>query len=362
MSLLWSDSFANYDTATIGDMWTTPGGAIVATHVRTGTQSLRIQAGDAPSLTDISTINGLQEATLGAAFYFEALNGDLFTLVDGADRQVFLTLNPDGSITASTGTIPTVLGTTAPGVITAGTFWYIELQTLIDTGLTGYVKVQVTNLGTNVSTVVLNLTGIATSSTSIQFTGFSLGGPAGPDFAYVNDLYLADRAPFTPNNDFLGPVQIVYLSPISDGLQSPRVPLGTGWEPIGFPHFSLVNEIPPDGGVTKLQFDSTGADGTEAADGYNYDNTGISGTILSVVPVVDQAVTSGGAGQSGAYIQQIADTTQNTVNLTNQISGLADNTWRMIQRPQDINPITGLPWLISDLVDYQFGPYVALPI
>jgi hypothetical protein len=376
----WRDPFSSYNTVTIGDVWTTPGGAIVSTHVRNGPTalrptSLRIQNGDAPQLTNTDNLSfyagGFTEAYIGMAYYTEDLSGAIFgTFLSTAgggspDLQVFLQVNSDGSITASTGSPPTVLGTTAPGIISTGTFWYIELGVICDpTGATGVVEIHVTNLTTNVTSTVLNLSGIATALLNIGWDGLVMGGPTGPHYAYVNDLYVT-------SDNFLGPVQLFYFSPVAAGARSPLLsplPDGIGWAP-GAPNgnYALVNEVPPDGGSTEITFSVAGTfhNGT-AADAYVYDVSAMpTGTILSVTSMSDELheLHVGSATATGVYLQSgSAPSTNVHFSNTGPRVGNPIGAYNVLEITMGVNRLTSAPWLSTDFPDTQLGPWLEVPI
>jgi hypothetical protein len=378
----WVDSFANYSTSTIGDVWTVPGGAIVSTHVRNGPSalrptSLRIQYGDAPQLTDTDNLSLYAgslyaEGYIGMAYYVEDLSGPIFgTFLSAAgggspDLQVFLTLNADGSITASTGSPPTVLGTTAPGIISTGAWWYIELGVICSPPPfnSGVVELHVTNLTTLVTTTVLNLSGIATALLNIGWDGLIMGGPTAPHYGYVNDLYVT-------SDNFLGPVQLFYFSPTAAGARSPLLsplPDGVGWAP-GSPNgnYALVNEVPPNGGSTEITFDAVGAfhDGT-AADAYVYDISAMpTGTILYVTSMSDELHESnvGAGAAAGIYSQSGANpSTNDGFSNTGPRVGNPIGAYKILEITMGVNRLTSAPWLSTDFPDTQLGPWLEVPI
>ena len=236
--------------------------------------------------------------------------------------------------------------------------------------LTGYVTVQVTDPG-GTTTTVLNVPGVQTGLLGPGIDAFALGGPAAPNWAYVNDLYLCDLLGGV-NDDFLGPVHVFLVLPVADGAPAAIVTPGGGWTPIAGPRFSLVDEVPPDDGATKIDF-TVGFLNVSAADGYNYDVSGLPGagwTILAVQGVMDSSYDTSDHHPnlpwgSPLFMQEAA----NPANWTNFPGvfgpgpfGPADNTWRMAISPYDENPFTGVEWTLADFGIYEFGPIYIEPI
>ena len=106
--LRYSDSFDHYSTATIGERWTVAGGSIETNlaHVRTGLQSLRVRAGNAPLMSDLHFLLAFsppQEVIFGLAYQTDSLDGIIIQTSLAGNPQVYLEINPDGSISAKTG-------------------------------------------------------------------------------------------------------------------------------------------------------------------------------------------------------------------------------------------------------------------
>jgi hypothetical protein len=207
----------------------------------------------------------------------------------------------------------------------------------------------------------LNLVNIVTGSSANEWIdGISLGGPAAPHYAYVDDLYLCSVLTAF-NNTFLGPVRVTSLVPVADGALSP-IPLpGHGWTPIGAPHFSLVDEIPPDDGTTKLVWDSLGVLEGEAADGYHYDPSTLpfGGSILAIQGVMDTqetGINARGVG-AGLYFQLALNPAVNYGSVGYRPTAVPWSTWRMCTVQKDFNTDTGVPWVLADFTLYDFGPY-----
>ena len=376
--LRYSDSFDHYSTATIGERWTVAGGSIETNlaHVRTGLQSLRVRAGNAPLMSDLHFLLAFsppQEVIFGLAYQTDSLDGIIIQTSLAGNPQVYLEINPDGSISAKTGAPAVTLGTSAPGVITAGVFYYIEMKTLVIDNVTGYVTVKVTfpAASTGTTTTVLNVPGVQTGMLGAGIDSFNLGGPSAPNWAYVDDLYVCDTLGGV-NDDFLGPVNVFFIKPIADGAPAVIVTPGGGWTPIGGPRFSLVNEVPPDDGVTKIAF-TVGFLDISAADGYHYDASGLPGagwTILGIQGVMDSSYAGPSHPAvpwgSPLFMQEAANPANWTYYAIGPFGpgpfGPADNTWRMAISTFDQNPLTGVDWTLADFATYEFGPIYLEPI
>lgn len=193
LTLLFADSFAHYNDTSL--KWSTGGGVFDSTpaRVRTGPQSLRIQDGDSPTLTPFFLAGFF---TVGVAWQTSVLAGEIiYALVDSAtgERQLFLVQLASGAIEVRTGAGAGVLiGVTAPGVLTSGVFWYIELTARINPGflvLPTQVILTVTSAA-GVPAIVLNVSGFVTSQTTVDLLVWH--GPVGADHAWIADFYLAE--------------------------------------------------------------------------------------------------------------------------------------------------------------------------
>jgi hypothetical protein len=133
----------------------------------------------------------------------------------GLNAHVILTRGSGGEIIVTRGpTSPVTIGTTATGLLTVGSWNYIELKTTIhDT--TGIVVLKVNGVQ------VLNLTNVDTKDSSVTTTAsLRLGAGVAGNLPTVlsnawDDVYIAD-ATGTVNNDFIGDVIVEHLRPVSD--------------------------------------------------------------------------------------------------------------------------------------------------
>src|ERR1035437_4874677 len=262
LNLGFADSFAHYDSAGIPLKWDSAGGSIEtgSTHFRMGgPQSLRIQKGDSPSkllFANGYTVTGFAwqtEALSGEAIFEQwaiALvdpappDGQLFLIhnADGSihreilppERQLFLIQNADGSISLWSGNdpTPTLIATSAPGVLTVDTWWYIELSSELGLERTPQCAVTITDVAGN-PIQVISTSGFTT--TQPNFDTILWGGPTTPNYAWIDSFY------FLAGWDGLGDPTAVFGAPkiygqcipISDGV--PYAGAFSPPQPIPFP-------------------------------------------------------------------------------------------------------------------------------
>lgn len=244
MALLFIDSFDHYVTADLGEKWTTWGGtqSISAGTGRRGSASLRSTGGAANYALKGVAVSGAT-AILGFAFNGASLGGNRIAGIydgPGAKEHVYLTANSDGSLSVyrSANTIPsngtigaTLLGSTAAGLIAAGTFAYLEWKVLLhDT--TGTVAVRVNGAS------ALALTGQDTSNGSLVWSSFWLGSGSSNLTADFDDLYVLDGTGAAPWNDFLGDCRVDARYPTAAGAT-------TGWTPNTGANWAAVDDAAP---------------------------------------------------------------------------------------------------------------------
>lgn len=187
MPIEYADSFGAYTAASNADLtasgWNVSGTSVnvnvSAGNGRRGGKCLRLS-----STTGQITRPIPANATVGVAYAFKILpNVDASTrsmiaFLEGSTLHVTIATLPDGSIRAYRGNTSTgtVLGTSAPGVITAATYIHIEAEVVIHDS-TGSVQVR---LNGN-TTPVLNLTNVDTrnAGTSGVVSLFQLDGLVG---------------------------------------------------------------------------------------------------------------------------------------------------------------------------------------
>jgi hypothetical protein len=392
MAGVFCDSFAHYDTALIPLKYSTAGGSIQSdlAHVRTIqtapalSQSLEIQAGDAPSIINFTLPADITQAysfanqyytfSVGMAWQAGALNGHLFDLWRNLtvaptppELLLYIVLNADGSLSLFTDG-GTLLGSSAAGVITAGTFYYITLSADIGGfSESTFATVNVTD-SSNVSTDVISVSAFVLADQFIDSIVF--GGPASPDHAWVNDFYVQDLSdgsavPLAPNIYACLPDAVGTALSLWDFLT-----VGP-WQP-NLNDFSLINSVPPDES-TGIQWNLgylAGQQTAEAAETYNFGCAGLpdgrSIDFLQVLllyeyqlqllppistilyPAIFFQENSDGTAWSGAY---------GGPNIP------PGTPFVYIPFPNTVDPVVGNPWTIADWKAgvWQAGPQATAP-
>ena len=175
---------------------------------------------------------------VGAAFLTPS--GTLIALLDGGSSQISVATVTGGHLAVYRGA--TLLATGAT-VLSSGVWYYVELGATINSSTGSYtLKINgVTEL--TASGVNTQSTGNASANT-IQIGSMS-------NSAKVDDLYVCDGQG-SVNNTFLGDVRVQALLPASDGGE-------TQWTPsAGTTHYSLVDEVPPDGDTSYVYSSTAG--------------------------------------------------------------------------------------------------------
>jgi hypothetical protein len=389
LNLGFADSFAHYDSAGIPLKWDSAGGSIEtgSTHLRMGgPQSLRIQKGDSPS--KLLAANGY--TVTGFAWQTEVLSGEVIfeqwavALVypSPPERQLFLIQNSDGSISLWSGNdpTPTLIATSAPGVLTVDTWWYIEFSS--ELGLMGTPQCAVTITdATGNSVQVINTSGFTT--TELSFDTLLWGGPTTPNYAWIDSFYFLSvwDGLGDPTVGLGAPKIYGQCIPISDG-----VPYAGGFNPTqpvpfpdtGPPWFSLVNSIPQDTSTFMLE-NQVIVDGVESGwpiqgRGFPVDVSGVPvGSPIAAVQLSILYSFMGGEtiAFQGSPGHMIGYTGQSGPDFSrgsgNSVYASIPNIvipFRFWCFGFILNPQTGLPWDLTEFTGstaLQFGPWVGEP-
>lgn len=280
-------------------------------------------------------------AVIGDAYKTQTLDGDIHGLISGTgvfrQRQVRTRVNADGSVSVCTGNDPgrITLGTSAPNVISANIYHYVETK-VSAFAVNGTVTVRVDGV------VVLTVTGNTNPDATGTYVTFYIGGPGGGLNGYHDDIYLLDLSdsgiPGSPNNDFLGAIRQFAQPPIADG--SPL-----DWTPsVPGPHFPLVAEIPPDGGATNVK-----SGNPSDVDQYVYGTAGIVAPvqIFGVQVCITAAIDIAGSRTIAPNVGGHVGTSAGLTTSQNQVKQCYDG-----------NPVDGSAWELSDFNSVQFGPEV----
>ena len=390
---VFADSFGHYNTAGIELKYSTVGGSLQNNPLNVRTlqsapalsQSLEIQAGDAPTIINFtcpadtsqtySVAPQFYNFAVGLAYKTGALNGTIFTLIRNLnispsppETLLYLVLNADGSLSLYTsGAV--LVGSSAAGVISTGQFYYITLSADIGGfSETTFATVNVVNCTTLAAGVdVISVSGFTLIDQFIDEIDFS--GPASPDHAWVNDFYIQDLSdgstvPFAPN--------ILACLPNADGTAlNIWVPNNSQpWQPTSSAHFPLVNPVPEDES-TGIQWNVGYLTGQapQCAETLRYDCSGLpDGRAIQSIQAAALAKYVGTLGSGfgligpGFYFQQNSDGTPWNGNVT-PFTAKPAMPFVFFFSENDVDPVANNPWLVSDWKSgvWQAGPTTYIP-
>lgn len=333
MASIFCDSFDPYNSLLL--KWSGGFDAAYNTDpafVRTGAQSMSPPVG--LGFNSIPRINFSLRNTLiaGYAFYQGNLGGEMsffFQNANGA-QQCTLESNANGSIQViDWSTNGTIIGTTAPNVLSAGKFYYIEVKVTTIQG----------------GTMVLRVDGIVVLTATGNFAVNGLNGSDGFFLCsggnYYDDFYLLDDTGGV-NDDFLGPVQIFAIYPDEN-----ETPLE--FTPLAGANFSEVNQNPPPDDAAYV---FAGAPGS--IDQYHYTVSGPT-EAYEIKFVQHSLCCKLDAAGSHTVGSQINATTLNTCKVGNNTVG-ANYAYALF--PWDLNPNTGAAFQPADFATTFVGPNI----
>jgi hypothetical protein len=325
MSLIFADSYDHYTD--LNQKWSSAGFATIerAGVARTGPGNLRVAGSFGPTKAFVQR----NTVILGTAFWpvtaaahiceFHALSFTLYQLLfdSQADLSVGVFRN-DG--------FNNLIAQSAPNVLVASGYNYVEIEAFASLTV-GTIVVKVNGA------IVLNLSGIRTVSNAghVGYNGIQLMG--GGTFSRHDDTYVCDTV--APNGSFLGAVQIYAEVPNADA-----APLQ--WTPsVAGDHFPLVNSIPPD--VTKFVQSNT----VGQIDEYSHPVTGIppSVFVLATQHSLDAQLDSAGSHSIASTVDEVAAGAGTPLATANF----------MVVTPYDVDPVTGLPWVLTDIPTRRIG-------
>jgi hypothetical protein len=279
MSVIFCDSFDHYTT--ILQKWSATSGvpSISSLAARTGANGLRYNAvGGQVSVT--KNITSIATVIIGFAFNIQVLPSAAKDFIlcafndASGNSQCFLKVSPTGTLQFYRGNntnnnsagIGTAIGPS--GSIGSGAWHYVEVKVTIDPSA-GVVECNVDG-GQIITASSLNTRGVTNSSVSSISLGSYLDNDGSGTFWY-DDVYFINTS--SPNSTYLGDVAVEMNLPTGDGSS-------LQWTPnSGTPHFSRVNENPPDDD-TSYNSDATVSD----IDYYTYGNiSSTAGTVAAVV-------------------------------------------------------------------------------
>lgn len=330
MSLIYSDGFDNYNDA--GLFWNAPNGATIdltGTKSRTGIGAMLCTSAGAGNQHAVPSRSAF---VCGRAYMTNGGNNAVFGFIGpntGVTHQVQLDVIPDGSLKVSNGFV--TLGQTISGLIPFNqTYVYVEMKATFSSS--GSVTVRVNGQ------TVLTCSGNTDPDNSGLASVFFLQGPGGGTFAYADDVYLLDTLGGV-NDDFWGPVKITGGVPISDSTPLQWTPSTPG------PHWSLVNQIPQNGGTSFVQ-DNTPGD----VDQY----------IHNIPSLIAPVALKGVVHKMIAQIDSLAGSRILASDVGGVISAGQALSSAYIGKsyPYDKNPVTGVAWVGADFPTTPFGPAV----
>lgn len=262
------------------------------------------------------------------------VGGDVFLFFAGSvvgTIQLGVTLNADGSVSVISQNVPfTVrLGTTVPDLVFSGVYAYIELLGHCNS-VTGSFTLRVNGA------TVLTATNVNTDPAGNNgFDTVQLRGPGGGLTAVFDDFYICDTSG-AHNNTLLGAIRVYTALPTSD-----NSPLQ--WTPsVAGTHFNLVNGVPAESQTTFVSSPTAGQ-----TDQYLYNVSSVPAgvTILGVQHGLYASLDAAGSGSVGSSVGGIVAG-----------SDALSTTPHLYTFEYDTDPVTGLPWIMANLIGRPIGP------
>lgn len=346
MSLLFMDGFDHYDgniaNTVLCDRYAlVEGVTLTTTKKRNGTHSIRgTGTGSGHSLAITAPVS---RQVLGCGFGFlqDAASDSTTPIVSflrdngdlgGVQYNVTLGLNANGSVyVARHSYVGTVLGTSAPGVVTYNVWNHIEVRCLASQTV-GQVQVRVNGIE------VLNLINQDTTynsaaevSSGVSFGIATITGTGSGNNRYVDDIFLWDDQG-SVNNTFIGDKRVTILNPDNNtsvaewtvvGAASPVQAINTTND--GDTSYITASDTVP---VTS-EFELENPD-SSIGQISGVMNVMVAKKVLSGTAIVEQQMVVSGSATSGA-------------------SHSITDTYGYIGRVHELNPNTGMPWTNSSL-------------
>lgn len=314
--------------------WTAGNGSAVdltGTNSRTGIGAVECQGTQAPSqsiplYTDYFVGVGAKCQSLGSG-----VQTPIILTRTGVSIQMQLQVLTNGAVSLVQGPFGPTLATSAGGLVIADQYAYIEL---------GY--------SSSAQTASVRVNGVQVIPPTAFTLGlgpvdiFTMAGPGGGLSMWIDDVYVNDNtiaAVGNPNNSFSGPVRLYPGVPVSDS-----TPLQ--WSPSsGSAHFSLVDSIPPNGGVNYV-FSNTPGQIDQYIYGVPAGLTPPVNVLAFCVSLLAEIDVAGGR----SIAAQIGATQGAAVALT--------TSYHIVSTQFDVNPVTGNQLLLTDLPTLPVGPVV----
>ena len=330
------DSFAHYNS--LLQKWSSGGLVGFNTNpafIRTGPQSLQVstEAFATGAKVDFATRSSL---TAGVAWYIANLQGAgifQFNLGNSPSNILYdIAANSDGSITFKSNG-GQVQATTIPGILSAGEFFYIEVQMEFANG--GAYELRVDTVPVASGTIAFDPDITSPGADSFILTGSALTN------VYYNDLYINDSTG-SVNTSFNGAIQVFAIYPEAN--ESPL-----DWTPLSGTNFSEVNQAPPPGDSAYVSAASPGD-----IDLYKYNVTGpVGGFSIKAIQHCMCARLDSAGGHTIA--SQVGGTTGPGPQVGSESVG---SSYAFVIQPWDTNPETSDPWLPTDFATAFIGPNI----
>jgi hypothetical protein len=332
MALIFGDGWDNYGT--VLDFWDFDGtDDLINTTVgnpRTGRGCLQIRSAAFGPMKMFDPFTHLLFCTA----WNSSAAGDVFHFMNGVNNiNVRVVVLGDGSVQFSWGNIPTIIGTTAVGLVVFNSYAHIACEVQNFTANTGIITLWINGVQ------VFHQTGLHTH-TDLNPVGFfssngvRLMGPGGiPTHCFHDDFFVLDCST-SPNVTFLGALRLYAIAPTANAAVT--------WTPLAGTNFSEVNEVPPDGDTSYNSSPNIGD-----VDQYVYPLTGVpaNSTLFFVQHELDMKVDSGSRSVASDVNGVVAAATALT-------SG-----YHIYPTPYDVNPSTGVQFVPGDF-PVQAGPKV----
>lgn len=316
MALIWMDGFDHYGTvvANIDPSYTRSACSLSNSAPRTGTTNL-VVANSGTVRRNMAANATIIGAAVG--FNISELGTDIGPLVfyDGATIQVGLYVNASGGITVYRTSTASVLGSSAPGLVSVGPWYHLEVRLVVDNAA-GSVEVRL-----NGSTVV-SLTGVDTQGTAnayVSGVGFATFGVATLN---IDDFVLWDTTA-GEITDFIGQARVGLVMPDGDTGTNTMVPS------TGATSFGVIDEIPPNGDTDYLAAATSGLEANCTLTAPPVDVGDVLGVqAFAVVRKTDAGACSYAVGVNGALGAAVAvDTSYVIVNGVRELNPTGSVVW-----------------------------------
>jgi hypothetical protein len=340
MALLFMDGFDHYDGSNsnlaLGQYLSVAGAQLSSTQVRTGSRSV---SGVSAEL--IFGFPALQaEVGFGFGYFFVSAPSVSHRLcglsnssgVFGTTANLYFYHLPSGAIEvrrSSSG--GTVLHTTAPSVLSSGTWQHIEIRASASNSA-GEIEIRVNEV------IVANVSGLDTVHTGTEhFASVLLDID---QFTSVNPRYIDDffvwNTSGTINNDFIGDRRVLTLLPNANQATQDMTVTGAANA------YTALRSA--DGDTSYL----TASDSVPVTSEFGFENAGDNVGAISAVQVVTLARKT----EAGAATMQVSMISGSDVD-TGDVHSIADS-YSYYEDVFETNPATGAPWNASTISSASF--------